>query len=135
MWKLLDAQGEPCLSRDPGRLGGHRRSKVYGRLDCPAALLALSKGGYRQHRVFFIDEPTAISAGFRPCGRCMVAEYRQWNSENRKQNVPRIITETVIVQRVTFSAAPSSRFSCRTRRAARPGAEHDLEWPTPYQAS
>ncbi|RMV42372.1 hypothetical protein ALP10_03473 [Pseudomonas syringae pv. helianthi] len=85
MWKLLDAQGEPSLSREPGRLGGHRRSKVYGRLDCPAALLALSKGGYRQHRVFFIDEPTAISAGFRPCGRCMVAEYRQWNSENRKQ--------------------------------------------------
>ncbi|QQQ48948.1 metal-binding protein [Pseudomonas syringae] len=83
MWKLVDAQGETFLSREPGRLGGHRRSKIYGRLNCLAALLALSKGGYRQYRVFFIDEPTAISAGFRPCGRCMAAEYRHWKSESR----------------------------------------------------
>jgi methylphosphotriester-DNA--protein-cysteine methyltransferase len=28
--------------------------------------------------VFFADERTAIAAGYRPCGACLRAEYREW---------------------------------------------------------
>ena len=77
-WKVLDAHGKFVLSRKPGQFGGHKRSKIYGLLNCPAALRALSKGGYVKARVFFIDEQTARLAGYRPCFRCMPASYREW---------------------------------------------------------
>lgn len=77
-WKVMDPRGKLVLSATPGQFGGHKRSRIYGRLDCPAALRALSKGGYVNHRVFFIDEETARRAGYRPCFRCMPARYREW---------------------------------------------------------
>ncbi|OBA91337.1 MULTISPECIES: Ada metal-binding domain-containing protein [Mycobacteriaceae] len=77
-YTLIDAHGRPYPSAEPGRLGGHRRSKLYGRLDCPSALRAIAAGGYRTHRVFFADEDTAAAAGYRPCAVCLPAEYRQW---------------------------------------------------------
>jgi methylphosphotriester-DNA--protein-cysteine methyltransferase len=55
----------------PGTLGGHRRLKIYGRLDCPSALRWLAKGHYARHRVFFADEDEAVSCGYRPCKVCM----------------------------------------------------------------
>jgi methylphosphotriester-DNA--protein-cysteine methyltransferase len=64
-----------------GTLGGHRRSRIYGRLDCPSALRAITKGGYVQHRVFFVDETAAVAAGFRPCARCMPDRYREWKTK------------------------------------------------------
>ena len=39
-----------------GTIGGHRRTRIYGRLDCPSALRAIARGGYVTHRVFFADE-------------------------------------------------------------------------------
>jgi hypothetical protein len=33
-------------SETPGTYGGHRKTKVYGRMDCPVALRAIEKGGY-----------------------------------------------------------------------------------------
>ncbi|MGE1151764.1 Ada metal-binding domain-containing protein [Pseudomonas sp. ICMP 460] len=77
-WKIMDAHGKLALSHTPGQFGGHKKSRIYGRLDCPAALRALSKGGYVKDRVFFIDEQTARLAGYRPCFRCMPARYREW---------------------------------------------------------
>ncbi|MEU7144354.1 Ada metal-binding domain-containing protein [Nocardia sp. NPDC046473] len=77
---LLDADGRPYLSLIPGRFGGHRRGRIYGRLDCPSALRALSRGAYRAHRVFFADEATAISAGYRPCAVCLPAQYAAWKA-------------------------------------------------------
>lgn len=41
------------------RASGHRRTRVYGRFDCPAALRAIAKGGYVRHRVFFSSEAAA----------------------------------------------------------------------------
>jgi methylphosphotriester-DNA--protein-cysteine methyltransferase len=32
--------------------------------------------------VFFADETTAVAAGYRPCARCMPAEYAAWRSAN-----------------------------------------------------
>lgn len=56
-----------------------RNRKVYGELDCPAALRAIAKGGpHKQHRVLFADEATAIAARYRPCGTCMRKKYEAW---------------------------------------------------------
>ncbi len=79
-YTLLGADRKPYLSSEPGTLGGHRRGRIYGRLDCPAALRAIAKGGYVRDRVFFIDEATAVAAGYRPCGACMPDRYRAWKS-------------------------------------------------------
>jgi methylphosphotriester-DNA--protein-cysteine methyltransferase len=79
-YKLIGADGSPYESPEPGTLGGHRRTKVYGRLDCAGALRWIAKGHYVDHRVFFADEPTATAAGYRPCARCLSGEYRAWKA-------------------------------------------------------
>ena len=61
-----------------GTLGGHRKTRIYGRLDCPSALRKIARGGYVTHRVFFADEAAAIAAGYRPCARCMPERYKEW---------------------------------------------------------
>ena len=78
LYKLIGPGGKEYLSEEKGTLGGHRKMKIYGCLDCPSALRYLAKGQYKQHRVFFKDEADAIAAGYRPCGVCMKAEYREW---------------------------------------------------------
>lgn len=77
---LLGADREAYESPTPGRWGGHRRSRIYGRLDCPTALRAIARGGYVTQRVFFADEATAIAAGYRPCGACCPERYRAWRT-------------------------------------------------------
>jgi methylated-DNA-[protein]-cysteine S-methyltransferase len=79
-WTLIGADGRPYESPTPGTLGGHRRSKGYGRLDCPAALRWIAKGHYVRHRVFFADEATAVAAGYRPCAVCMPDRYAEWKA-------------------------------------------------------
>lgn len=76
-WTLIDSDGSPYDSATPGTLGGHRRSRIYGRLDCPSARRALARGGYAAQRVFFADEATALAAGYRPCAVCMRERYRR----------------------------------------------------------
>lgn len=82
-WKLLGADGQSFQSLLPGTLGGHRRNRIYGRLDCPSALHAIAKGGYVKQRVFFLQETDAVAAGFRPCAICMPRAYAQWKSAQR----------------------------------------------------
>ncbi|WP_091324634.1 Ada metal-binding domain-containing protein [Geodermatophilus ruber] len=76
----MGADGRLHESPTPGTLGGHRRQRIYGRLDCPAALRALARGGYRSRRVFFADEPAAVAAGYRPCATCLPDAYRNWRA-------------------------------------------------------
>ncbi|BBH45860.1 metal-binding protein [Pseudomonas sp. KU43P] len=78
IWFLLGSDGKPLLSAQPGTLGGHRGGKRYGRLDCRVALQAIARGGYVKQRVFFLDEPSALAAGYRPCAVCMPDAYRLW---------------------------------------------------------
>lgn len=61
--------------------GGHRGTRIYGRLDCPSALRAIAKGGYVKCRVFFVDEAAAPAVGHRPCARCMPEKYTAWKAE------------------------------------------------------
>ena len=79
-WALIGASGKPYDSSKPGKVGGHRRTRVYGRLDCPAALRAIARGGYVNSRVFFRDAATARAAGYRPCAACMPREYARWKA-------------------------------------------------------
>jgi hypothetical protein len=77
---LLGVDRRPYRSATPGRFGGHRGNRIYGRLNCRAALRAISAGGYVAYRVFFADEPTAVAAGYRPCAVCMPDAYRAWKA-------------------------------------------------------
>jgi hypothetical protein len=77
-FKLLGPDGKPYSSTTPGTFGGHRGGKLYGRLDCRAALQAIARGHYVKHRVFFADEAAAVAAGYRPCAVCMPEEYAVW---------------------------------------------------------
>lgn len=79
-WTLLAGDGEPFQSAARGTLGGHRRSRIYGRLDCAGAARAIARGGYVAHRVFFADESAARAAGYRPCAVCMPEAYRAWKA-------------------------------------------------------
>lgn len=79
-YTLIGADGRPYSGPVAGVFGGHRRAKLYGRLDCPSALRALAAGGYRAHRVFFADERTAVAAGYRPCAVCLPHAYRRWKA-------------------------------------------------------
>jgi hypothetical protein len=82
MYFLLGPDGKLYQSSVPGTLGGHRGRKVYGRFDCPSALRALRAGGYTKGRVFFANEAAAVAAGYRPCAKCMPAEYERWKRSN-----------------------------------------------------
>lgn len=85
VYHLIGVDGKEYDSTEPGTLGGHRRLKIYGRLDCPSALRHIAKGEYVQYRVFFKDEETAIKAGYRPCARCMPEAYEKWKQEQKKK--------------------------------------------------
>lgn len=84
-YKLLAADGTIFESDVPGKLGGNKKLRIYGRLDCPSAVAAVEKGTYQKCRVFFLDEAAAIAAGYRPCGKCMKARYDEW----KKGGTPR----------------------------------------------
>lgn len=80
-FELIGADGRPQRSTTPGTLGGHRRNKIYGRLDCRGAQRWIAKGHYVAQRVFFADEATAVAAGYRPCAGCLPERYREWKAD------------------------------------------------------
>lgn len=79
-YTLVGADGNPYRSVTKGTIGGHKASKIFGRLDCAAALRAIERGGYVRHRVFFADPATAAWAGYRPCAVCLPGAYRRWKA-------------------------------------------------------
>jgi hypothetical protein len=89
IWTLTGADGKAIRSGTPGRFGGHRGTHIYGRLDCPAALRAIARGGYVKYRVFFRDAATARAAGYRPCAVCLPQEYARWKSARKPSLKPR----------------------------------------------
>jgi hypothetical protein len=96
-YTLLGSDGQPYRSDSPATLGGHRKARLYGRLDCPAAQRAIARGGYVNHRVFFADEATAIAAGYRPCAVCLPAQYAAWKAQARPIPSSPQISESVPV--------------------------------------
>jgi len=88
LYRLIGPDGKEFLSPTAGTLGGHRKNKLYGRLDCPCALRWLAKGHIVKHRVFFADEATAVAAGYRPCAVCMPDAYRRWKQARQPMGQP-----------------------------------------------
>ncbi|MBE6151274.1 MAG: hypothetical protein E7162_05645 [Firmicutes bacterium] len=82
-YQLINSENKEVISKVPGTLGGNKRLKIYGRLDCPSALRHINNGHYINHRVFFSNEETAINAGYRPCGICMKKEYKKWKNQHK----------------------------------------------------
>ena len=81
LYRLVAADGSTVSSATPGTLGGHRKNRIYGRLNCKAARRALGTGrSYEQQRVFFADEATAVAAGYRPCATCLPDAYDAWKA-------------------------------------------------------
>ncbi|MEP6464470.1 MAG: Ada metal-binding domain-containing protein [Frankiaceae bacterium] len=80
MYMLLGADRRSYFSPTPGEFGGHRKTRIYGRLNCQAALRAIAAGGYVTSRVFFADEHAAVAAGYRPCAICLPDAYGTWRS-------------------------------------------------------
>jgi methylphosphotriester-DNA--protein-cysteine methyltransferase len=78
VYKLIGANGKQVVSESPGTIGGHRKNKIYGRLDCAGAARWIAKGHYVKQRVFFAEEATAVAAGYRPCANCMPEAYAAW---------------------------------------------------------
>jgi hypothetical protein len=87
-WTLVGTDGQRFASAIAGTLGGHRRGRIYGRLHCPSALRAIARGGYVGERVFFVDEPAAVAAGYRPCAVCMPDAYARWKDRSRAGFAP-----------------------------------------------
>lgn len=56
-------------------LGGNRRLKIYGTLQCSSG-----KRMKRENRVFFATETEAIENNFRPCGHCLKEKYKIWKN-------------------------------------------------------
>lgn len=54
-------------------LGGNRKLKIYGVLQC-----ASGKKMKKKNRVFFESEQKAVDNGYRPCGHCLVKKYKIW---------------------------------------------------------
>lgn len=79
-YTLIGTDGKPYQSQTKGTLGGHRRAKIYGTLDCKGAARWIAKGHYVKQRVFFADEATAIAAGYRPCHECLREKYKKWKA-------------------------------------------------------
>ncbi len=63
-------------------LGGNKKLKIYGCLDCRAG-----KRMKVENRVFFENETRAINAGYRPCAVCMRKEYLLWKRKAVLRNV------------------------------------------------
>ena len=87
VYSLLNKDGISYFSHVPGTIGGYKRKKIYGRLDCPSALRHIATGEYVKHRVFFADEDTAIAAGYRPCAVCMREKYIKWKANQETINL------------------------------------------------
>ena len=69
-YKLLGVNGT-YFSKIPGTCGGHKKLKIYGKLDCPSALRYIENGYYVDNRVFFENCEVANKLGYRPCSVCM----------------------------------------------------------------
>lgn len=62
-----------CIQSGKVKFAGNAALKIYGTLRC-----ASGKRMKKQNRVFFSTEAEAKTLGFRPCGHCLTAKYKQW---------------------------------------------------------
>lgn len=81
LYQLINKNNQSYQSNTKGTIGGHKKLKIYGRLDCPSVNRFIKKGHYIKQRVFFENETIAIQAGYRPCAKCMTKKYKEWKNK------------------------------------------------------
>ena len=74
--QITDSAVRSAIRRQQVTMAGNARDKIFGRLNCRSGLRM-----NRVNRVFFANEPEAVSHGFRPCGHCMRSDYAAWKAD------------------------------------------------------
>lgn len=74
-YEISDSDLRSKIKRQDIRLGGNKKLKIYGLLNCKSG-----KRMKRENRVFFSTEKEAIENGFRPCGHCLKTKYKNWKN-------------------------------------------------------
>jgi len=64
IYKILE-NGQIVLSDVPGKYAGHKKYKIFGRLDCKSGMKMK-----KENRVFFHTLEDAVLHGYRPCRNC-----------------------------------------------------------------
>ncbi|MCR8558908.1 metal-binding protein [Mucilaginibacter sp. BJC16-A38] len=72
---ITDAELRKLIRHKQILLGGNRKLKIYGTLNCKSG-----RRMKRENRVFFTSGNEAIDEGYRPCGHCMIAAYKEWKN-------------------------------------------------------
>jgi len=62
---LILKEGKLIKSDVPGTLAGHKKLKIFGRLDCLSGMRMK-----KENRIFFHSMKDAIKQGYRPCKKC-----------------------------------------------------------------
>lgn len=73
--EITDAVLRTKILRKEIILGGNKKLKIYGTLQCNSG-----KRMKRENRVFFSSEEEALQNGFRPCGHCLMEKYKIWKN-------------------------------------------------------
>lgn len=126
-YTLVGADGKKFESNTPGTFGGAKRTKLYGRLDCPSALRAIARGPttYRRNRVFFADEDTAKTAGFRPCSVCLPKEYEAWKHEQEQRAVKAAHSQQYGISALSNALIDAERWASNEKERAYYGARRE----------
>lgn len=74
---LSDSEVRALIRAKVITLGGNRRLKIYGLLNCRSG-----KRMHKENRVLFTSVHDAKHKGYRPCGHCMKKEYTLWKKSN-----------------------------------------------------
>lgn len=70
LYTLLGPDSQFYASPYQAPYGGHSGVKLFGKLDCPSALMHIRRGHYVDQRVFFASFMDALALGYRACRRC-----------------------------------------------------------------
>ena len=70
----------------PNILSGNKRTKVFGKASCSSTDGHLILRKEDCDRVLFDNETIALSAGFRPCAKCLQESYIEWKKRKEFEN-------------------------------------------------
>lgn len=93
-YRLMDENGQFYMDTVPGKFGGYRRGRIYGRLDCKSANRAIAKGGYVKYRVFL---RTRKPLSGQDTVRALCVCRRSTGSGKRKQDRGNEVGDFVII--------------------------------------
>ncbi|MEI6731349.1 MAG: Ada metal-binding domain-containing protein [archaeon] len=72
LYKILK-KGKIVESEIPGKYGGYKPRKIFGRLDCKSGMRMK-----KENRVFFHTLEDAVMEGYRPCGNCRPLDEKEF---------------------------------------------------------